>query len=221
MNRVTKFVGNISSNIWFGIKTSFLASKRYFVLKLIILLSTTLIPLLNILLWKEILNGIVNAAKDIVLTCLAIYLTLKMITYLLARFDQYVNERYYNELQFYIEGVMIEKTSRMDLSFFDSASMGDKVQHARSNFSVMSSMTWLVFDIISEIINIIATAVIVFTYKWWVGLVTILLLIPFMIYNKSTQISFYGWKRNSFGIIAGKIIIAMCFLIIPLNLKSS
>lgn len=186
MNKIKNFFGSISKNVWFGIKTSFLASHKYFSLKCLILLSTTFIPLISIWLWKEILNGIVNinTARDTVILCLAIYLSLKLFKYLLSRFDEYINTRYSDELQFYIEGVMIEKTSRMDLSFFDSATMGDKVRHARSNFNIMTEMTWLVFNIISETINIITTLVIVSAYKWWIGLATVILLVPFMIYNK-------------------------------------
>lgn len=186
MNKIKEFFSGLVKNVWFGIKTSFLASKFYFSMKLVILLSTTAIPLVNIWLWKEVLNGIVdyqNSSKTVIV-CLAVYLSLQLTTYLLAQFNTYVNSRYSDELQFYIEMVMMEKTSRMDLSFFDSAKMGDKVRHARSNFGVMTQMTWTVFDILSAFINVIATLIIVCTYKWWLGIVTLVLLIPFMLYNK-------------------------------------
>lgn len=186
MNKIKQFFSGLVKNVWFGIKTSFLASKFYFSMKLLILVSTTAIPLVNIWLWKEVLNGIVdyqNSSKTVIV-CLAVYLSLQLTTYLLAQFNTYVNSRYGDELQFYIEMVMMEKTSRMDLSFFDSAKMGDKVRHARSNFSVMTQMTWTVFDILSALINVVATLIIVCTYKWWLGIVTLVLLIPFMLYNK-------------------------------------
>ncbi len=167
MTRLRQFFGELVKNIWFGFKTSYFASKKYFILKCLVLLSTTLIPLLTIWLWKEILNGIVDIrnSKDTVILCLAVYLFLKLFSYLLAQFDSYINTRYSDELQFYIEGVMIEKTSRMDLSFFDSALMGDKVRQARSNFNIMTNITWLVFNIISELINIVATLAIVWAYR--------------------------------------------------------
>lgn len=185
MKGIISFLQNISKNIWFAIKTSFLASKLYFLCKCLILLSTTFIPLFTIWLWKGILNGITNIPDaNHVIFLLTIYLLLKMIAYLLSCFDRYINDRYNDELTFYIDNIMIEKTSRMDLSFFDSATMGDKVRHARSNFQIMSDTTWRVFDIISEIINIIATFVIVSAYNIWIGLATIIFLIPFMIYNK-------------------------------------
>lgn len=186
MNKIKNFFDKLLGNVWFGIKTSFLASKFYFLMKLFILLSTTAIPLVNIRLWREVLNGIADykGRERVVILCLVSYLALRLVTYLLEQFDYYVNDRYSDELQFYIERVMMKKTSRMDLSFFDSADMGDKVRHARNNFGIMTEMTWLVFDIISAFINVIATLVIVCAYRWWLGLVTLGLLIPFMLYNK-------------------------------------
>lgn len=186
MNKLTAFFSGLFKNVWFGIKTCFLASRFYFSMKLVILMFTTLIPLVNLWLWKEVLNGIVNFETDgqTVIVCLGLYLALLLATYLIEQFDNYVHDRYSDELHFYIETVMMEKTSRMDLSFFDSAKMGDKVKHARSNFLTMMNMSWLVFDIISAFINVVATLIIVCTYKWWLGLVTLVLLIPFMLYNK-------------------------------------
>ena len=155
-------------------------------MKLIILMFTTLIPLVNLWLWKEVLNGIVDFgnSKQTVIVCLVIYIALQSATYLIDQFDNYVQDRYSDELKFYIEEQMMDKTSRMDLSFFDSAKMGDKVRHARNNFLTMMNMSWLVFDIISAFINVVATLIIVCTYKCWLGIVTLMLLIPFMLYNK-------------------------------------
>lgn len=136
MNSIKSFFSSLYKNVWFGITTSFGASKFYFSMKFLILLSTTAVPLFNIWLWKEVLNGVVEKDSKLVLFCLSIYLALKFVAYLLAKFDDYVNSRYSDELQFYIETVMMEKTSRMDLAFFDSAQMGDKVRHARSNFNI-------------------------------------------------------------------------------------
>ena len=186
MNKIKEMFGVLFKNIWFAIKTCFLASKFYFSLKLLILLSTTAIPLVNLWLWKEVLNGIVDFANSgqRVIVCLVVYLVLLLITHLLARFDDYVEDRYSDELKFYLDETMMDKTSRMDLAFFDSAKMGDKVRHARNNLGTMMNMSWLVFDIISATINVITTLVIVCAYKWWLGIITLLLLIPFMLYNK-------------------------------------
>ena len=184
MNHVKDFFTGLLKNIWFGIKTSYCASKFYFFLKLLILLSTTAIPLVNIVLWKEILNGIVRHTIRPVFVYLSIFLVLKLTAYLLDLFDIYVNNRYSDEMQFYIEMVMMNKTSRMDPAFFDSAEMGDKVARTRNNFHIMANATWLVFSILSACINVVATLVIVTSYCWWLGMITLMLLVPYLIYNK-------------------------------------
>lgn len=186
MNKIKTFFSGLFKNVWFGIKTCFLASKFYFSMKLIIMMFTTVIPLVNLWLWKEVLNGIMDFgnSKQTVIVCLVIYLALQLATYLIDRFDNYVELRYTDELVFYIDRVMMEKTSRMDLSFFDSAQMGDKVRHTRDSFFTVLCLSRVVFDILSSLINVVATLVIVCTYKWWLGLVTLVLLIPFMLYNK-------------------------------------
>ena len=186
MNNKRENFSGIIKNVWFGIKISFLASKFYFSMKLIILLSTTAMPLLNIWLWKEVLNGITSFGQNAehIVLCLCIYILLLLSSHLLFRFDSYVDDRYTDELIFYMEKMMMEKTAKMDLSFFDSAKMGDKVKHTRGSFVVVMNMSWVVFDIISAVINVVATLAIVCAYKWWVGLVTLLLLVPYMLYNK-------------------------------------
>lgn len=186
MNNKRENFSGIIKNVWFGIKISFLASKFYFSMKLIILLSTTAMPLLNIWLWKEVLNGITSFGQNAehIVLCLCIYILLLLSSHLLFRFDSYVDDRYTDELIFYMEKMMMEKTAKMDLSFFDSAKMGDKVKHTRGSFVVVMNMSWVVFDIISAVINVVATLAIVCAYKWWLGLVTLLLLVPYMLYNK-------------------------------------
>ncbi len=186
MNKCKNFFSGILKNVWFGITTCFKASKFYFSMKFVILMFTTLIPLVNLWLWKEVLNGITDFEnhENTVIVYLIMYLVLLTATYLIDRFDNYVERRYTDELVFYIDGVMMEKTSRMDLSFFDSAQMGDKVRHTRDSFFTVLCLSWVVFDILSSFINVVATLVIVCTYKWWLGVVTLILLIPFMLYNK-------------------------------------
>jgi ABC-type multidrug transport system fused ATPase/permease subunit len=96
MKKITETFVSLSKNIWFGIKTSFIASKKYFLLKCLILLSTTFIPLINIWLWKEILNGIAYSeiSSDTVIKYLIIYLALIISEQLLLRFDVYISDCY-------------------------------------------------------------------------------------------------------------------------------
>lgn len=192
MKQITDWIYHIIKNLCFSIKVNYSASKKYFCAKSVIMLITTFFPLITIWLWKEILNGVIASQGDIsnILLYLVIYLLVQFCSYIISCISGYINMRYWDEITFYIDGIMIEKTSRMDLVFFDSADMNDKLNNARSNYDVLHAIPPLVFNIISEIITVIITIIIVCTYKWWIGLITILLLFPSVIYEQK-----YNKKR--------------------------
>ena len=184
MNRMKKSFSELFGSILFGFKTSFCASKFYFIVKICILAISSLISFANISLWKEILDGIVAKNTQSVFVFLAVYLGLRLFDSLLGYFNGYVNTRCNDELTFYMQSILMEKTSRIDLAFFDSAEMADRLSYVRNNFYTVSDMTWLVFDILSAFVNASVTFVIVTTYQRWLGAITLALLVPHFIYNK-------------------------------------
>ena len=70
---------NILRNIGFGIKVSYEASPFYFALKCIILLVNTLVPLISLGIWRNIINSIADSIFfDEIVIWVSIYLCLQM-----------------------------------------------------------------------------------------------------------------------------------------------
>ena len=156
------------------------------IMKIVVLLLQSFIPLITMWLWRNIFNLI---AENIVenryfaLIYVAIVLTLELILSFLVQVDSYINLRYNDELTFYIESEMMNKCSRMDLSFWDFASMGDKIRQTRDDFDALNNTAWIVFNILSALINIVAVVVLVMFYNVWIGIACLALIIPYMLYN--------------------------------------
>lgn len=170
----------IIKNVFFGIKTSYVASRKYFAIKCILLMFTTIFPILILWVWKELLNKIIYVKEIRIIACfLIIYVVLKLLIYLIIPLDRYVNKRYSDALWFYIDKVMMDKTGKMDYEYFDLSSMGDKIQRTRNSFDIMTGMTWTTFSLISAAINIVTVVTAIILYKWWIGLITFLFMIPY------------------------------------------
>ena len=166
-------------NVAFSLKTSFLASKKYFVLKCVILVSTTAVPLLTMWIWKNILNGIIAKMSWTSLTGMFVtYFMLQMTTRILSSINSYIERRYNEATDFYLEGVMVNKTAKMDMSYFDSSSMADKISMAQDNSWVMEETTWTVFTLFSEVLNVGSALFIVCCVNPWIALIAVLLLLP-------------------------------------------
>ena len=166
-------------NVFFSLKTSFLASKKYFLLKCLILLSTTAIPLASMWIWKNILNGITSKTSSTFLGGLLIaYFILSLTTHVLSSINTYIERRYSEATDFYFEGIMVGKVAKMDMSYFDSSSMADKISQAQDNSWVMEETTWTVFTILSEILNVGTALFIAYVINPWIALIAILFMLP-------------------------------------------
>ena len=67
-------------NILFSFRSSFLASKKYFTIKCVISVITIVIPLVNMTLWRNVLNDIsYNALERTLLYGIAAYLVLELL----------------------------------------------------------------------------------------------------------------------------------------------
>lgn len=182
-----KKIGIIISNLKYSLFVCYNASKKYFILKYCTMILLTVIPPTNIYLWKEIINGISsqNVQNKIIYNYLLFYLSLKLISSALKTLDGFFVSRYNEKIQFYVDNVLIKKTSHMDLSFFDHASMQDRIKYIRGNMGVLNQTTNMILDFISNFISSIIALVAVCSYKWWIGIIVILLLIPSMLYNRN------------------------------------
>ncbi len=185
MKSVKKLFCETASNVMFALKTSFLASSKYFTYKCIIVVVNTVIPLVTIWLWKMILNGITNRmiGSLLVLWCI-LYFVLGIVSRILDSIDSYIERRYNEATDFYMESVMVEKTAKMNLSCFDSSSMADKIRFAQDNSWVMEETTWTVFTIVSDILNVLSAVVIAVSIHPLIALLSILFVIPYAINYK-------------------------------------
>lgn len=183
--RVRKAVGDIARNVFFGIQVSYRASRAFFIMKSAILAADTAIPIITLYLWSVILNGITERkGMQGIWKALAIYLFLTAVSYLTAKIDEYVSDRYYDARAFYIADMMIEKTARVDMARFESSSFRDRLQNARNSEGALHDTAWTVFDIIADLVNVIAAFVVISCYRVWLGLAIIALLVPYCIYNQ-------------------------------------
>ena len=194
MSQWSEKLRKVVTNFLFSIRLCYEASKKYFILKTITLFCQSFFNLIDIWILKEIINEIEKRIRfkelnsTYIITLVLFYLLFLTGVELLTHLRQYLSLCYEDEMVFHLEKVMMEKTSKIDLEYYDMANIGDKIAYTRSNFDVMKEMTWTAFDVSIEIINIVAVLVIICSmFPFW-GIMTIILLIPsFVLQRKYTK----------------------------------
>jgi ATP-binding cassette subfamily B protein len=185
----------IIKNLLFSIDLCYKASKKYFAIKIFIVILNTMFPFANIFLWKHLLNMLAKSELQYQkIMCLSItYLLVRTSIYFINIWDTYVNKRYSDEMHFFIDNAMINKLSQIDLSFFESATMCDKVRQIRQNFDYIKKLVNIIFALFTKIMSVCISIVALVSIRWWLPIIIAFLSMPHNIYNyvytkKSLQI---------------------------------
>ena len=186
MKRIWLSIRNLADNICFGMKITLKSSAKYFIIKCIILLCTAITPIVSSWLWKEVLNGLTYKTLPVErwICYVGIYISIELGLKLLAHGNTYIESRYKEKINRYVRDIIIDKTSQMELACYDSAVIRDKVYRAEGNFRAMADNTWVVFNTVSKIINIGIAFLVVCSFKWWIAVITLILLVPTVVYNR-------------------------------------
>lgn len=183
-DRVTKY--DIVRNLIYSFQISYKASPRYFLYKCLLLMVNSAFPFVMAWLWKELINAITQNENErgYIFLLLGCYLVLNILDYLKGSFDNYVDMNYTDAMESYKDDLLITKSSKVDLAFFDSASLQDKFHIAQEGYLYMTEIIWVVFNILSDIISVILAFIILSKYNILLGIITIVLLIPGFLYDK-------------------------------------
>ena len=175
------------SNLAYSFTLSFRASPKYFIGKCLLLIVNSVFPFLTALAWKNLLNDLTvqSSITPYAIMLVTVYLGLTIIEHFKEMLDNRIEMCYYDAIETYRDGIMISKLSHIDLAYFDSASLQDKLSIAMSGYSTLSDIIWWAFNLVSCVISLVTSFVIVARYNWIIALLTPLFVIPGYLYQKA------------------------------------
>ena len=178
-------IKQVFRNIGYGFKISYESSHFYFFVKCLIMLLNTALPLIMLALWRAIINRLTDkVGMRVVLTLLAVYLAVQLFGALIEKIDDYIAYRYHDARTFYIENVVLEAVSKIDIRYLETSSIYDKMERVRNSFGALHETAWIAFDVLGGIVNLLATFFILASYRVWLGILMVMLLVPYFVYNQ-------------------------------------
>lgn len=199
MNRIKQYF----SNFCYATSIIFCASKRYFILKLVLSLVSSILPYLPLFLWKNLINAIVdvlsgNSASLLKATwSIAIgYCIVVLIEKLVGTISEYTDFKYNDAINYYLDNIMIEKVSGIDLAFFDSSDLRDKLNNSWMLIFSTKSMVMFVFDMLQNAIRLCISLFLMLSLSYLLIPVVIMLCIPSVIGNRKVNNIEYHFQKD-------------------------
>lgn len=186
----------------------FRASPLYFCLNCIFSIGLGFLPILPLLIWRNLINGLGvflsgtsdNAILSSILFSLVLYGFILVVQESSRVISQLVSLKYGDEIDYFIEHLLIDATVSADLAFFDSSELKDRmgVVSANSNY-VLRRIPMVLCDLIQALVWVIASIIIVRKIGLWILLILLLLTIPHTIANKKNQKRNYDFQKRNEG----------------------
>ena len=161
-----KIVKSFFSNYFYSLKISYISSRKFFVLKFIISILLSFLPFVSIYIWRNIINILTNIDNNnnikFLIINIIVYLVFYLLMQALGRISEYVGFKYNDRITIFIENIMIEKFAEVDLAFYDSSKLMDKLNRAGdikySIISMSDTVFWTLQNSISFIIALVLLA---------------------------------------------------------------
>lgn len=189
-------------NVRYAIKILLCASKKYFILYWLLSIGMAFVPFVPLYLWKQLLNSLADFQNsgtkklffDIIISA-AVYFVFMFVEKLLGTVQNIVSYKYNDEIDFYIDNLLIDTTTKADLAFFDSSTLRDKMNHVAGFIGgVTKNIPTFLFETIQMLVWNIVSLVIVSKINVFFPLVIILLEIPSIIGRK--RMNKYRYEFN-------------------------
>ncbi len=186
MKKIKETVKRFLGNFLYSLEIGYKASPKFFIYKCVLLMIDSVFAFVMAWSWRGILNAVTEQTEfnRYIIILVVLYLVLQIIDHLKGTFDTYVDMNYSDAIDAYKDNMLMTKSSKIDLAFFDSASMQDKMSIAMAGYNAMTEIIWSAFGILSNIINVIIAFVIICRYNVVIGIVTLIIVLPDFIYNK-------------------------------------
>lgn len=191
------------SKVQYALTISWSASRKYFILYSLMTVIIAFLPYLSLLLWRGLINNLVayiDGSRNDVLPILLFFAFNYCLILLLEKFIHHLSMivlyKYNDAFDFYLDNMMVDKVSSIELAFFDSSNMSDKINYSWYILFSIKSVHRVTFDFINSLIKVIIALVLLCTLSVWILPFVIIVCIPYIFGNREAQKLDYDFEKK-------------------------
>lgn len=188
------------SDIFYCLSISYKTSKLFTVLRIVFQIIKALLPIAAVYILKLILD-VLAGGKDInyFSTLIIIYLIIKVLNVWTSKLNEYFRKIHDEKLSNHLNLIIINKSSKIDLKYFDSPDYYDKMKLLRMNSLAINEIVWNLVGCIGQIITFVATLAILVNYSPLYSLIIVLSYLPIAICDQIYIRKLYDWQIKNIG----------------------
>lgn len=192
------------NDIFYCLSISFKTSKFYTISRMLLQIIKALFPIVTVYVLKQILDVLASGEDDNYLmvkfiTFIIIYLIIQILNEWTSKLNEYFKKIHNEKLSNYLNLTIINKSSKMDLKYFDSPYYYDKMKLLRLNSNAINQIVWNLVDCIGQISTLTTTFIILVHYNPFYSFSIIFSYFPIAICDQIYIRKLYDWQIKNIG----------------------
>lgn len=199
-----KKIESFFPNLLYSLKVTYKASRIFFILKVMLSFIAAFFPFINIYIWRNIINFLTNITDydgvSFLIVNIIAYMLLYLVTEFSNRVSHYITYKYNDKVDIFLENIMIEKFSEVDLAFYDSSKLQDKLSHSWEIKYSMKNLGETAFWLLQSSVAFITSLILLAKLNvFYVLLILVLALPVFLLKSRvyTMNNSFYEDNANT------------------------
>lgn len=196
MHKILQYTDVFWSEVKYCASLSWHASKKYTVIRLIVMITGVVMPYFSLALSKLLLDSLVQVNESsgaFVLSLVCLIAFLEVIQVVLSNLAQYAQELHNEMIDREIQTVLLRKNLSVDIEFFDSPDRMDAVQANYSNAAAINNIIWGIFNFLSNIISLLTAFMMLQRLSPLFSIVVCLCAIPTAYYQRKYAQKNHEW----------------------------
>ena len=170
------------NNLGFSIRITYQAAHTYFIWKLLLSFACSVLPFVEIYFWKNIINVLLeiknaDAAKVLVVNSIA-YMAAYILSRCLMRVSQVIEYKYNDMVSVYVENILLDKFSEVDLAFYDSSEQANKLSYTWEIKHAMTNLATIFFYSAQIFVSFLLSLILLARLNGFYALLLLLLSVP-------------------------------------------
>ena len=178
-------------------KLSFKASTFITFLRIVVMIVSSFVPIINAEAMKNIINNISIGEEKGAIQWLTILGITQILSAVIGKIVNYLSSIHSDKISLIISKDIIEKVNELDISYFDNPKLYDELSNVTRDIQSIPNLIWIVFSSIQIIIKLCSASLILANYIWWSPIIIILSCLPNFIIDKKNAIKMYEWNRDT------------------------
>lgn len=189
----------------FCFKVSWRASKLLAFVRILLEAMTAILPFLSIYMSKlviDLLAGIYSKKGDetilynfllVLIWLLCIHVSSRVLDKIKETVTGFHNDYIVNDINIQIA----EKTSTLEMSYFDSPSYYNELTNARRDTYSIQSLIWNIIQGVSTTVTLLVSFVMILNFNWIFAFVMVVTVIPSFIVERKYTEKVFNWQKNN------------------------